>query len=198
MAERSSVSVMPISHSARNVRHETATDDPLAEVMNRARALIGIWEAKDLGAATVRDLCRYAAALGDVGYLERARRDATAGRPVAAPPMYLSSILSWEDGPVENDLHADGLTAAESPCTQGLPVSQVHGGQSVRLGRQLYAGQQVRAERAVTSAERKQGRSGPFVVLGLTTRFLCQDGVEFAVVDETIIVREHPLSQRVR
>jgi hypothetical protein len=36
------------------------------------------------------------------------------------------------------------------------------------------------------------------VVLGLTTRFLCQDGVEFAVVDETIIVREHPLSQRVR
>jgi hypothetical protein len=72
----------------------------------------------------------------------------------------------------------------------GLPVRQVHGGQTVRLLRAPVAGSRVTASRAVTSAERKQGRSGAFVLLGLTTRFTSADGTELTAVDETIVVME--------
>lgn len=98
--------------------------------------------------------------------------------------------MSWEDGPAEQELRPDGLAVRESPCTQGLPVRQVHGGQSVRLLRAPLAGTRVTASRAVTSAERKRGRSRAFVLLGLSTRFTSADGEELTTVDETIVVRE--------
>jgi hypothetical protein len=162
----------------------------LDEVLSRAGDLTGRWEAEDCGVVTVKDFCRYAAALNDAAYIEQARADEAAGRPVTAPPLFLAGTLSWEDGPVEGELRPDGLASRESPCTQGLPVRQVHGGESVRLGRPLVAGTRVRAERAVRSAARKSGRSGEFVVLSLTTRFAGEDGAELASVDETIIVKD--------
>jgi hypothetical protein len=163
---------------------------PLDEVLARAKELTGRWEAEDCGVVTVRDFCRYAAALNDASYIRRARADEAAGRPVTAPPLFLAGTLSWEDGPVEDELRPDGLAARESPCTQGLPVRQVHGGESVRLGRPLVAGTRVRAERAVRSAARKSGRSGDFVLLSVATRFTGEDGAELTSVDETIIVKE--------
>ena len=162
----------------------------LDDVVARAEEAAGRWEAEDCGVVTVKDFCRYAAALNDAGYVRRARADEAAGRPVAAPPLFMTGMLSWDDGPVEGELRPDGLAARESPCTQGLPVRQVHGGQSVRLGRPLVAGTRVRAERAVRSAARKSGRSGEFVLLSVTTRFTGEDGAELATVDETIIVRD--------
>ncbi|XVQ09794.1 FAS1-like dehydratase domain-containing protein [Spirillospora sp. CA-255316] len=171
---------------------EPALADPLEEVLSRAKELAGRWEAEDCGVVTVKDFCRYAAALNDGGYIARARADEAAGRPVTAPPLFLAGTLSWEDGPVEGELRPDGLAARESPCTQGLPVRQVHGGESVRIGRPLVAGTRVRAERAVRSAARKAGRSGDFVVLAVTTRFTSEEGGELASVEETIIVKGEP------
>jgi hypothetical protein len=162
----------------------------LDDVLARADEAAGRWEAEDCGVVTVKDFCRYAAALNDAAYIERARADEAAGLPVTAPPLFLAGTLSWEDGPVEGELRPDGLAARESPCTEGLPVRQVHGGESVRLGRPLVAGTRVRAERAIRSAARKAGRSGGFVVLTVTTRFTGEDGAELASVDETIIVRD--------
>ncbi|MFI0355730.1 MaoC family dehydratase N-terminal domain-containing protein [Actinomadura sp. 9N407] len=166
--------------------------DVLDEVLSRARDLAGRWEAADCGVVTVKDFCRYAAALNDAAYIGRARADESAGRPVTAPSMFLAGTLSWEDGPVEDELRPDGLAARESPCTQGLPVRQVHGGESVRVGTPLVAGTRVLAERAVRSATRKAGRSGDFVVLAVTTRFTGGDGTELVSVDETIIVKGDP------
>lgn len=160
----------------------------LDDVLSRARGLIGRWEDEDCGTVTVKEFCRYAAAVDDVGYLRRARALEAAGEPVEAPPLFLAATMSWEDGPAEDELRPDGLAVRESPCTQGLPVRQVHGGQSVRLTRAPLAGTRVTASRAVTSAERKHGRSGDFVLLGLTTRFTSTDGTELTAVDETIIV----------
>ncbi|MEU9291813.1 MaoC family dehydratase N-terminal domain-containing protein [Streptomyces sp. NPDC048275] len=160
----------------------------LEEVLARARGLIGRWEDEDCGTVTVKDFCRYAAALNDVGYLRRARAREAAGAAVEAPALFLAATMSWEDGPTEQELRPDGLAARESPCTRGLAVRQVHGGQSVRLTRALLAGTRVTASRAVTSAERKQGRSGTFVLLGLSTRFTSPDGNELTAVDETIVV----------
>ncbi|GAA2446293.1 hypothetical protein GCM10010191_74100 [Actinomadura vinacea] len=165
-------------------------EDVLGEVLARARDLADRWEEEDCGVVTVKDFCRYAAALNDTAYIGRARADEAAGRPVSAPPLFLAGTFSWEDGPAEDELRPDGLTARESPCTQGLPVRQVHGGESVRIGRPLVAGTRVRAARAVRSATRKAGRSGDFVVLAVTTRFT-GDGAELASVDETIIVKDN-------
>jgi len=165
-------------------------ESPLHEVLSRARGLVDRWEHEDCGTVTVKDFCRYAAALGDDNYIRRARAREAAGEPVEAPSLFLAATMSWEDGPVERDLRPDGLAVRESPCTPGLAVRQVHGGQSVRLMRPLVAGARVTASRAVVSAQRKHGHSGAFVLLALTTRFTSADGSELMAVDETIVVRE--------
>ena len=162
----------------------------LDEVLARARSLVGRWEDEDCGTVTVKDFCRYAAALNDADYIRRAREQEAAGALVEAPVLFLAATMSWEDGPVERDLRPDGLAARESPCTEGLPVRQVHGGQAVRPGRAPIAGSRITASRAVVSAERKQGRSGAFVLLGLSTRFTSTDGDELTALDETIVVME--------
>ncbi|TPQ21519.1 FAS1-like dehydratase domain-containing protein [Streptomyces sporangiiformans] len=161
----------------------------LEEVLSRARNLIGKWEGDDCGVLTVKDFCRYAAALNDLDYIRTARARETAGEAVQAPALFLAGTLSWEDGPAEDGLRPDGLAARESPCTQGLPVRQVHGGQTVRLGAPPVAGVRVTATRAVTSADHRRGRSGEFVLLGVTTRFTAaHDGEDLMAVDETIVV----------
>ncbi|MEW9552047.1 MaoC family dehydratase N-terminal domain-containing protein [Nonomuraea sp. NPDC050783] len=164
----------------------------LAEVLARAGELAGRWEDEDCGVVTAKEFRRYAAAVNDTAYLRDARAAEAAGRPVTAPPLFLTGVMSWEDGPVEDELRPDGLAVRESPCTRGLPVRQVHGGQTVRLGGPLVAGTHVRALRAVCSAAPKRGRSGNFVVLGVTTRFIDEDGTDLASVDETIIVMDLP------
>ncbi|WP_456208301.1 FAS1-like dehydratase domain-containing protein [Streptomyces sp. LZ34] len=168
----------------------------LDEVLSRARGLLDEWQDEDCGAPTVKDFCRYAAALNDGAYIRRARALEAAGRAVEAPALFLAATMSWEDGPPEQELRPDGLARRESPCTQGLPVRQVHGGQSVRLVRSPVAGARVTASRAVVSARRKRGRSGEFVLLGVQTRFLSHDGSELAAVDETIVVLDSPRAPR--
>ena len=162
----------------------------LEEVVARAPSLIGRWEAEDCGVLTVKDFCRYAAAVGDEAYAGRARAREAAGEPVEAPALFLAAMMGWEDGPAEDELRPDGLAVRESPCTQGLPVRLVHGGQSVRLAGVPVAGARITASRALISADRKGGRSGEFVLLGVTTRFTAEDGTELMAVDETIVVRE--------
>ncbi|MEU9468911.1 MaoC family dehydratase N-terminal domain-containing protein [Streptomyces avermitilis] len=164
----------------------------LDEVLSRARELIGTWEDEDCGTVTLKDFCRYAAAVGDTDYIRRARARDAAGEPVTAPALFLSGTLSWEDGPAEDELRPDGLSVRESPCTQGLPVRQVHGGQSVRLVRAPVSGTRVTASRAVTSADHRRGRTGEFVLFAVTTRFTSQDGDELMVQDETIVVLNGP------
>ncbi|KAB2388867.1 hypothetical protein F9B16_02110 [Actinomadura montaniterrae] len=160
----------------------------MAEVCARAARLRGRAERVRLGEVTVRDLCRYAIAVGDDEYAAAARAAAAAGRPVVAPPMFLTSILSWQDGPPEGELRPDGLGAQESPCTEGLPVRQVHGGQAVRLLAAVAAGMTIHAERSLTGADRKRGRAGDFVVLGLRTEYFDGSGTPLAVSDESVIV----------
>ncbi|MGW3646039.1 FAS1-like dehydratase domain-containing protein [Streptomyces sp. NPDC000878] len=163
----------------------------LEEVLGRARKLIGEWEHEDCGVLAVKDFCRYAASLNDDDYIRRARAQEAAGEPVVAPPLFLAGTLSWQDGPTEDALQRDGLAAREAPCTDGLPVRHVHGGQSVRLGGPVLAGTRVTAERAITSADHRSGRSGEFVLLGITTRFTAEDtvdGAELMAMDETIVV----------
>ncbi|TYK46950.1 hypothetical protein FXF68_24330 [Actinomadura decatromicini] len=169
-------------------KDDESAPDPLDEVCARAESLVGTVERERLGEVTVRDVCRYAVAVGDDGYAAVARADEAAGRPVVAPPMFLTGVLSWADGPPEGELRPDGLAARESPCTAGLPVRQVHGGQAVRLLAPVTAGTVVHAERRLTSASRKHGRAGDFVVLALRTDYTDAAGTPLVVMDESVIV----------
>ncbi|MEV6174065.1 MaoC family dehydratase N-terminal domain-containing protein [Streptomyces sp. NPDC051954] len=164
----------------------------LDEVLARARKLIGEWESEDCGVLSVKEFCRYAAALNDGDYIRRARAQEAAGETVVAPPLFLAGTLSWLDGPTEEALQRDGLAAREAPCTDGLPVRHVHGGQSVRPGLPPVAGTRVTAARAITSADRRSGRSGEFVLLGVTTRFTSDHGEDLMAMDETIVVLDLP------
>lgn len=58
----------------------------LDEVLARARGLIGRWEDEDCGTVTVKDFCRYAAALNDVDYIRRARARRPRVRRSRLPP----------------------------------------------------------------------------------------------------------------
>ena len=163
--------------------------DVLEQVCERARAQTGHVASEALGALSVRDFCRYAAAVGDTGYRTAARLDEAAGRPVLAPAMFVTGILGWEDGPATDDLRPDGLAPGDAPCTDGLPVTQMHGGQDVEITELPAAGSVLWADRLIEGATGKQGRSGPFVVLRLVTAFRDGQGKTLITKRESIIIK---------
>lgn len=162
--------------------------DVLEQVCARARARAGQIASETLGILTVRDFCRYAVAVGDDDYLAAARSSAASGRPVLAPALFVTGILGWGDGPPTKELYPDGLGPADSPCTHGLPVTQMHGGQEVEITRQPAADDVLRADRIIEGAAVKQGQAGPFAVLRLATTFRDEHGEALATSRESIIV----------
>ena len=171
--------------------------DILEQVCVRARARTGQVASETLGPLTVRDFCRYAVAVGDNGYLAAARSAEADGRPVQAPALFVTGILGWEDGPATEDLYPDGLAPSASPCTDGLPVTQMHGGADVEISQLPTAGSVLQADRRIEGATLKQGRTGPFAVLRLATAFRDGDGNALITCRESIIVTsEAPGPQR--
>lgn len=162
--------------------------DVLEQVCARARARAGQIASETLGVLTVRDFCRYAVAVGDDGYLTAARSAAAGGRPVLAPALFVTGVLGWGDGPPTQDLYPDGLGPADSPCTDGLPVTQMHGGQEVEITRRPAAGSVLRADRVIEGAAVKQGQAGPFAVLRMATTFRDGRGEALVTSRESIIV----------
>ena len=162
--------------------------DILEQVCARARARAGQVASETLGAPTVRDFCRYATAVGDNGYVTAARRAEAAGQPVWAPALFTTGILGWEDGPATEDLYSDGLAPSASPCTDGLPVTQMHGGADVEIAQLPTADGVLHADRFIEGATLKQGQAGPFAVLRLATTFRDGNGKALITSRESIIV----------
>lgn len=160
----------------------------LEQVCARARARAGQITSETLGTLTARDFCRYAVAVGDNDYLTAAHSAAASGRPVLAPTLFVTGILGWGDGPPTQDLYRDGLGLADSPCTDGLPVTQMHGGQEVEITRRPAAGSVLHADRVIEGAAMKQGQAGPFAVLRMATTFRDGQGEALVTSRESIIV----------
>jgi len=167
--------------------------DVLDQVCARARARAGRVSQATLGPLAVRDFCRYGAASGDPRYPAAARADEAQGHPVLSPALFVTGMLGWDDGPATEDLRPDGLARADSPCTDGLPVDQVHGGQDVEITRLPAAGSLLHAGRAIEGADRKQGRSGAFAVLRLVTTFRDECDATLITSRESIIIRPQAL-----
>ena len=161
----------------------------LEQVCARARAQAGQVVSETLGALSVRDFCRYAVATGDRDYPMAARLDDARGRPVLAPPLFVTGILGWDDGPATDDLRPDGLAPRDAPGTGDLPVTQVHGGQDVEIAERPAAGTVLRADRLIEGATAKRGRSGPLVVLRLATSFRDEHGTIMIASRESVVIR---------
>lgn len=162
----------------------------LEEVLARARLRLGQVEEERLGKVSVRDFCHYAAAVRDDAYVAEAIAAERQGRPFPAPPLFASGIFSWSYGPPESELQPNGLDSSGSPCTEGLRVRQVHGGQSVSADGPLWSGEELVRHRAITGAEAKRGRSGQFVILTVRNEIQTLSGRPVCSSEEQIIVRE--------
>jgi hypothetical protein len=166
-------------------------DSPaLAEVVRRADAVRDQVESRWLGSVGVRDFCHYASAVGDDGYVRSAVDRELAGLPVSAPPLFVPGVFSYDYGPPESELNESGVEPGGSPCTQGLPVVQVHGGETVQLLGPVFNGDTLWAKRAIRSAVHKRGASGEFVVLTWTTEISSEGRGPVCAIEESLIVRD--------
>jgi acyl dehydratase len=145
----------------------------MREAFERINQLVGQVKRTDLGEVTRLEIGRFAIACGDSSALffddEFAR---WAGYPsIIAPPLYLSSVMTWGVGPAEDQLKTDGLTGEE---IMSLPVEDLRimgGGQELEFHGPVVAGTHVFMETAIETVQIKDGRSGTFLVVGLLRKY---------------------------
>ena len=167
-----------------------APEEPL--ITEEARALIGVESTLYLGQVTLRDIQRYAVAVGDLNPLyfdeEYARRSAYGG--IIAPPNFLSAIMGWETGPPESELALDGRP--EQPeLNLNLPgLERVMGaGQEFELLLPVRPGDSFSRLTKITDISERQGRSGRFLLVSTEERYINQNGDVAVVCRASYIIR---------
>jgi acyl dehydratase len=157
----------------------------------RTNRLVGQIKRTDLGEVTRLEIGRFAIACGDSSALflddEFAR---SAGYPgIIAPPLYLSSIMTWGVGPAEEQLKTDGLTGEE---TMSVPVENLRimgGGQELEFHQPVAAGTHVFMETSIETVQMKEGRSGTFLVVQLVRKYYDSTNRLLTTCRENFIVR---------
>ena len=157
----------------------------------RINRLVGPVKSTDLGEVTRIEIGRFAVACGDSSALffddDFARLNGYGA--IIAPPLYLSSVMSWGVGPAEDQLKADGLTGEE---VMSLPVAGLRimgGGQELEFHRPVVAGTHVFMETGIESVEIKEGRSGNFLVVGLVRKYHDSEDRPLLTCRENFIAR---------
>jgi acyl dehydratase len=151
---------------------------------------VGRSSRRDIGHLRSIDMQRFAVAVGDdLPITMNAAVAAAAGLPdVAAPPLFLSTVMGWDAGPPESGLHADGVAPGG---LADLPVGGLRlmgGGQSLEFLRPVVAGTRVVVETSVKDVELKEGRSGPLLLIQVERSFF-GDGELLLRCVETFIGR---------
>ena len=162
-----------------------ATEGPV--VTEQARALIGMETSSQLGEVTLRELQRYAVAVGDMNPLyfdeEYAGRSAYGG--TIAPPNFLTAIIGWHPGPPEEQLTPDGRPAGREYT---LPLKGVTramgGGQELEFLAPVRPGDSFTRVTKLVDISEKEGKSGRLVIVEAEQRYVNQRG-ETAVVCRT-------------
>ncbi len=139
-----------------------------------------------------RDFQRFAIAAGDLNPIyfdDDAAR--AAGYPSAvAPPVFVSGTMDWGHGPSLDELRSDGTGADRSSWLPLEGFRLMGGGQDLELRAPVVDGTQIVSWSALESVERKEGRSGAFLLLGLTTTYTDANGEPLVLCRDTLIVRE--------
>ncbi len=156
-------------------------------VTEQARALIGMETSTRLGEITLRELQRYAVAVGDMNPLyfdeEYARASAYGG--IIAPPNFLTAIIGWHPGPTEDKLTPDGRPASREYTLPLKGVSRaMGGGQELEFLLPVRPGDSFTRVTKLVDITEKEGKSGPLVIVEAEQRYVNQRG-ETAVVCRT-------------
>ena len=154
------------------------------------RKHIGRSSQRDIGQLRSIDMQRFAVAVGDeLPVTMSAAVAAAAGLPdVAAPPLFLSTVMGWDAGPPESGLLADGVIPGG---LADLPVGGLRlmgGGQSLEFLQPVVAGTPIVVETRVKDVQLKGGRSGPLILIQIERLFF-GDGELLQRCVETFIGR---------
>jgi acyl dehydratase len=144
----------------------------------------------DLGRLSAIALQRFAVAVGDdLPITMNSEVAAAAGlRDIAAPPLFLSSVMGWEAGPAESELLADGVPPGG---LANLPVGGLRlmgGGQSLEFFQPVVAGTEIVQETLIKDVQLEEGRSGHLVLIQVERSFF-SEGVLLMRCVETFIGR---------
>jgi acyl dehydratase len=160
--------------------------------------LVGTHGPEAHGRVWSRDFRRFAIAVDDpnpIYFDDDAAR--SAGYPASvAPPVFLSATMDFGHGPALGTLRPDGTGADR---TSWLPLEGFRlmgGGQDLAFHRPVLDGTEVRVRSTLESVTQKEGRSGPFILLGLKTTYRDDDDQLLVECEDTIIVREEGTRDR--
>ena len=154
---------------------------------------IGAVVSELTGTVVRRDFQRWAASVGDHNplYFDDDYARAHGYREAVAPPLYLQYATL---GVVELDaLREDGIPArASSAAVVPLPGCSrwMAGGEHTVFFEPAYDGDRITATRVITGVQEKHGRSGTFVLITSTVRYVrAGDGALVAEATLTTIAR---------
>ena len=164
--------------------------DKCNAIYEAIRKQVGLSSRRDIGQLRSIDMQRFAVAVGDdLPITMNAAVAAAAGLPdVAAPPLFLSTVMGWDSGPSESQLLADGVAPgglADLPFG-GLRV--MGGGQSLEFFHPVVAGTRIVVETRIKDVQLKEGRSGPLILIQVERMFF-GDGERLLRCVETFIGR---------
>jgi acyl dehydratase len=158
---------------------------------DQARAQIGKELDRAEGVVTKRDFQRWAAAVGDHNplYFDSEFARAHGHRDVVMPPMYIQHVTT---GITRLDtLRPDGIPQAGGTGAISLPrcPRRMAGGETIRFFESAYPGDVLTVVWQLAGIEEKVGRSGPFVLLRLSSAHTRSDGVVIAENTRVVIAR---------
>lgn len=149
----------------------------------RARAVIGRPEHRDLGVVRAEDAAEFARAAG-----ETSPRLIDPGDPgFTVHPLYVVSLLRGAGGADQGEFRPDGMYRDEVPGTDGLDVRLMAGGQEVSFTGEVRAGDRIGVRRVLTDVARK-GSGTPFLLLTVEKTYTAERST-LARVRERFIVR---------
>jgi hypothetical protein len=154
------------------------------EAYERLVPLIGHAGEPTRGTVYARDIERFAVASGD-----QVPVPADQSGRIAAPPMMLTSIIECSSGPPLAALRADGTGVGREGWLPLEGLRLMGGGQDLVFHADVLSDQSFTATPMLEEVQLKDGRSGPLLLLTITTVFRDQDDRELVTCRETIIGR---------
>ncbi|WP_166909138.1 MaoC family dehydratase N-terminal domain-containing protein [Mycobacterium sp. DL440] len=161
------------------------------ELVDKVRACVG--DASETSTATIDALMsqRYARAIGETNPLyvdvEYARSKGYAN--VLVPPNFLPSYLDWSDGGAENELRPDGTPPGEMEWVPLEGVRLMGGGEEMIFHSPLVAGTEVVMHSVLDSAESRESKSGPMLILHIRNSYVTSDGAPILTSIRTVLGR---------
>jgi len=145
-------------------------------------------EVIDVGEIRAIDFQRYAIACGDRNPIyfddEAARK---AGYPgIVAPPQYLTSVIAWEAGPLDEELAIDGVKRNRLP-PELEGKRGMGGGHDLVFHRAVRPGDKVTAYRRFAGKSEKDSKLGRMTLMVWEIRYEDEHGEPIATCRSTTI-----------